>query len=197
MHSNNPSRTHTAAIPLMDYEKLRQRYQSLGPAGRAAAVLEDAAPALGIAEDILQKLQASNAIKQTFANVRRNSMIAGKMRPSDARDLMLDSNSDFIAATLHKLAAWRKTLERLSLGEGVVMEAGRETIAGTSPMAMALGGNSCVSHYLSIVQLALTELLKTDRKNAVTLRTQLSEIRRCATVLSDCENASAFAGLTH
>jgi hypothetical protein len=198
MHSNSQSRTQpNAAIPLMDYGQLQQRYQSLKLAQRAAAVLVDATPALSIAEDILHKLSASNAMKQMLLKIRKNSLIAGKMRPSDARDLMLDGSSDFVAGTLHKLAAWRKTMERLCLGEGIISMNGREVIAANCPIALAIGGTACVSNYLSIIQLALSEQMKTDKKNAVTLRTQISEIRRCATILSDCENASEITSLVH
>lgn len=198
MHSNSQSRTQpNAAIPLMDYEKLQIRYQSLNLAERAAAVLTDAQPALGIAEDILHKLATNNAIKQVFIKIRKNSLIAGKMRPSDARDLMLDGSSDFIAGTIHKLAAWRKTMERLCQGEGIISLDGRETIPANCPIALAIGGTACVSNYLSIIQLALSEQMKTDKKNAVTLRTQISEIRRCATILSDCENAAGITALVH
>jgi hypothetical protein len=198
MHSNNQSRTQqNAAIPLMDYGQLQMRYQSLTLAQRAAAVLIDAAPALTIAEGILHKLATSNAMKQMLLKIRKNSLIAGKMRPSDARDLMLDGSSDFIAGTIHKLAAWRKTMERLCQGEGIAVVNGREVITANCPIALAIGGTACVSNYLSIIQLALCEQMKTDKKNAVTLRTQISEIRRCATILSDCENASEITSSVH
>ena len=198
MQQNSQSRSsQPVAIPLMDYGKLQERYQSLRLIQRAEAVLQDAEPALKIAEDIVRSLATINAMKQVFVKIRKNSMIAGKMRPSDARDLMLDNTSDFIAGTLHKLAAWRKTMERVMLGEGIVMSNNKEYIPANSSLAIAIGGNSCVSNYLSVIQLALHELLRTDKKNAVALRGYISDMRRCATILSDCENAAAIAALVH
>lgn len=184
-----------AATPLADFGQLQQRYQSVTLAQRAQMVLADAQPALQIAESILQKLAGSNPVKQVLAKMRGNALLAGKMRPSGARDLMIDGSADFIAGSLHKLAAWRKTMERLGSGEDIVSIGGRETVPAASPLALAIAGNACVSNYLSVVQLALSELIRNDRKNATSYRALLSDIRRCATVLSDCEYASGIASL--
>ncbi len=196
MQNSSQSRpTPYAATPLVDFRKLQERYQSVKLAERARLVLMDADPALKIAEDILMKLASSNPVKLMFGKMRKNAMLAGKMRPSGARDLMIDSSSDFVAGTIRKLAAWRKTMERLGSGEDVITVGSHEAIAPNSKLALAIAGNACVSNYLSIIQLALNELVHTDKKNATSYRAVLSDLRRSATVISDCENASGITEL--
>jgi len=192
----SPSAT-TASAPLEDFGKMQARYQSLTLAGRASAVLKDAEPSLQTAETTLKTLSANQNIKQIFAKIRKNPSLTGKMRPSDARDLLMDASSDFIDATRHKLAAWRKTMERISNGEDIVIENNREYIPVDAPLALAIAGTSQVSNYLSIVQLSLMELCKSDPANAESYRSTMSAIRRCATVLSDCECASAMSSVVH
>lgn len=196
-HITQSSPLSTTSIPLEDFGQLQARYQSLPLTGRASAVLKDAAPALQTAEDILKSLADSHNIKLIFAKIRKNASLTGKMRPSDARDLLMDNGSDFIDGTRRKLAAWQKTLERISNGEDIVSENDREYIPIDAPVALAIAGTSQVSNYLSIIQLALMELSKSDAKNSDKYRDMMSGIRRCATVLSDCENASDISKAIH
>jgi len=182
-------------VRLEDFGALQLRYQSLQLAKRATMVLEDAEPALNAAEDILKTLAANTHIKQAFLNIRRNQLLTDRMRPSEARTMLMDANSDFINGARHKLAAWRKTMERVSAGEDIRVEQGREYIPGDAPLAMAIAGNSLVSSYLSIIQLVLAELKKIDVANIANYTSVTAEMRRCATVLSDCEIASAIASV--
>ena len=193
MHNNTQSSSpRVLPMQLEDFGQLQNRYQSLCLAKRAEAVLGDAEPALRAAEDILKTLSTNQNTEQAFVNIRKNIILAGKMRPSEARNMLMDPTSDFIDSTRHKLAAWRKTMERLSHGEGIVMENGREHIPGNAPLALAIAGTACVSNFLSIIQLVLAELLKIDSKNASCYTPITTEIRRYATVLSDCEIASGI-----
>src|SRR4051812_39047316 len=86
------------SMKLVDFGQLQERYQSLKPASRAAAVLTDAEPALAAAERILKDLSSQAAIKQAFDTIRKNSLLTGKMRPSEART-MLTEGEDFIEGT--------------------------------------------------------------------------------------------------
>jgi hypothetical protein len=64
-------------------------------------------------------------------------------------------------------------------------------------LAIALTSVSTVSNYLSIVQVAVAELAKIDSNNAFQHNSELTKIRRCATLLSDCENAAGFTTVVH
>jgi len=189
-----PAPTPTSFMrPLEGFDVLQSRYQALGLAGRAQEVLKDAEPALQAAEHVLNLLSEHPSSKKLFTGLRGNSLLIGKMRASEAKNMLMDASCDFIEGTRHKLAAWRKTIERLGSGEAIMSEGGKEFIPGHAPLALALIGNACVSNYLSIIQLAFAELAKTDSTYSATI----SEIRRCATVLSDCEVASGIDKLVH
>ena len=184
----------TKAFPLQiaDFSELQARYSNQGIAKRAQMVIADAAPALQAANDILDTLTKHPQLKQALVNIRKNILLAGKIRASEARNLLMDASSDFMEGTRHKLAAWLKTMQRLSGGEGIAVKNGREYIPNLEPMALAVIGNGSVSNYLSMLQLVVTELAKIDEKNAPQYASLTSAIRRCATVLGDCENASAI-----
>jgi len=185
------------AAPLEDFGHLQERYQSLGLARRAATVLLDAEPALQTADRLLTSLAAHSKITPAFDRVRKNHVLTGKMRASEAKNLLVDDNDDFIEATRRKLAAWRKTMERLAQGEDIVSGQDKEYIPSTAPLALAIAGIASISSYLSIVQLALAELVKIDARNAKRYTSSMAEIRRCATLLSDCEHASGIHTLVH
>jgi hypothetical protein len=189
---SQPISSRLTATPLVDFGELQARYQAMGLANRALAVLEDAKPALSVAEEVLQLLLGTPQSKEIFATLRKNSVLLDRMRPSEARTHLMDSSSDFVETTRHKLAAWHRTMERISKGEGIVSDKNREYIPGSEPLALAIAGNSCVSSYLSIIQLALNELGKKGGDNAARFASAMVEIRRCATLLSDCEIASGI-----
>lgn len=169
---------------------MQARYEALKLPARALVVLKDALPALDTAEAILAGLAAQAKIKQAFDKLRKNSLLTGKMRASEARNLLMDPADDFIAAARRKLAAWRKTMERIGEGEGVSNTGGKDFIPHDAPVAMAVAGSAGIAGYLSIIQLAAAELTKMEGKT--TLPSSVAELRRCATILSDCESASGI-----
>jgi hypothetical protein len=197
MQSNSPSQPVSLVLPLGDFGQLQARYQSLGLAERAATVLKDAEPALQAAEEKLKKLSSDHAIRQVFAKLRKNSVLADRMRPSEAKNLLMDSSSDYIECTMHKLAAWKKTMERVSNGESIAKDKNGEFIPGDAPLALAIAGTRSIGNYLSITQLALMEQAKGDPQKTSHLKSLAAEVRRLATVLSDCEVASGISTSVH
>lgn len=183
-------------MPLEDFGSLEQRYQSLKLAERAATVLFDAEPALQTAERLLAILADHGKIKLAFNKLRNNHMLTSKMRASEAKNQLMDTE-DFVENTRRKLAAWRKTMERLARGEGIVSVQNKEHIASDAPLALAIAGIASIGSYLSMVQLAVAELTKLDHRNNKRHMSAIAEIRRCATVLADCENASRIHTLVH
>lgn len=182
-----------SGLPLVDFGQLQQRYNSMKLAKRAETVLADAEPALKMATDILTKLQANAKTANVLETIQKNPAIVGKMRPSEAKNMLLDEHKNFIETTCHKLAVWRKTMERVAAGEGVVADKEREYISSHLPVAVAVSSIGAISAYLAIVQLTLAELAKTDGKNAAKYQSDLAKIRRCATFLSDCDLASSIS----
>ncbi len=192
---NASAATEPRAMPvkLEDFGDLQARYLGLPLAKRAEAVLYDAEPALMAAEEILAKLSDSKPVTAAVSNIRKSSPLIGKLRPSEAKNILTDSSTDFIESTRRKLAAWRKTMERLSAGEGITSSGGKEFLPGDSAIALAIMGNSSVSSYLSIIQIVLGEAVRVDGKNASHYAKTTAQVRRCSTVLSDCEIASDIA----
>lgn len=179
-----------ASVKLADFDTLQARYLPLALPERARAMLEDAIPALTLAVEILNKLHTHKLAEQSIANLRKSLPLMGRIRPSEAKNHLQDSGSDFIRTTLHKLAAWQKNLERISAGEGIIEQNGRAIMEADSPVALAYLSNQGIGNYLSIIQLVLGELSRLDGKNASQYAKTTAQLRRCATVLSDCEIAS-------
>lgn len=177
-------------VKLEDFGELQARYLAMGLAKRATAVLYDAEPALKTADEILTKLSTNKHVQLALANIRRSLPLIGKLRPSEAKNILVDPSTDFIDSTRKKLAAWRKTMERLAQAEGIEMRDGRECLPPDSAIALAILGNGSVSSYLSIIQVVLGETVRVDGKNATAYAKTTAQVRRCATVLSDCEIAS-------
>jgi hypothetical protein len=185
------------AMKLEDFGKLHERYQGMRLAKRAEAVLADADVALRTADRLIANLSAHKNIAGVFEHIRKNIVIIGKMRPSEAKNILLDDNNDFLDVTRHKLAVWRKTMERISQGEGIVSERTGEYISSNVPLAMAIASASTVTNYLSIVQLCYSELAKMEAENAQKFNMDSAKVRRCSTMLSDCENAACFSAMVH
>lgn len=185
------------SMKLEDYGLLQERYRALGIAHRAGAMLADAKPALTLAENIIAAMGSPSSTRPLFEKLRKNTVLTGKMRSSDAKTSLLDGSVDFLDLTRKKLASWRKTIERLSMGEAIVMEGGREYISSRDPLCAALMGASSLSGYLSVIQLAIAEQGKADPENASYYNSLVTKMRRCATLISDCENAAGITGMVH
>jgi hypothetical protein len=197
-HSHpTPVKPSLEAMKLEDYGKLQERYQALTLTRRAEAVLDDAQTALKTADKILATLGNNPMTAGVFDTIRQNVLVTGRMRACEAKNMLLDTNNDFIDLARHKLAVWRKTMERISQGEGVVSEKTGEYISSNVPLAMALASASTVTNYLSMIQLAFTELAKLEPEKATQYNISSAKVRRCATLLSDCENAASFTSLVH
>lgn len=177
------------ALKIEDFGAMQARYQAMPITSRASAVLADARPALAVAEHILSAISSHAKLKQAVKHLRANHMLIAKMRVSEAKTVLLDDSNDFIQTTQQKLAAWRKTLSRIADGQ---MKA--TPIQDNLPehLAVAMAGIVSVSAYLSILKLIVPELAKLDAARAQEYESMLVEIRRCATVLSDCECASGL-----
>lgn len=184
-------------MKLEDYGVLQARYHSLGLAHRAGAMLADAKPALTMAESILGSLGGGAKSKPMFDRLRSNAALTGKMRASEARTALLDPSVDFLDVTRKKLSAWRKTIERISMGEAIVVVNQREFISSNDPLCAALMGVSSLSGYLSVVQLALAEQARADSENASYYNSLVAKLRRASTLISDCENAACITSLVH
>jgi len=185
------------SMKLEDFGVLQARYQSMNLASRAAAVSQDAIPALDKAEDILSQLAELSQTIQACERIRQNINIVNKMRACEAKHILLDAHNDYIMITRRKLGAWRRTIERLSQGEDIIREHGREYVASNTPIAMAIAGVSNISSYLSMVQLIIMELVSMEPRMAPRLKEQLVEIRRSSTLLADYEHASGISQLVH
>jgi hypothetical protein len=182
---------------LEDFGALQSRYQPLTLSKRALAVLSDAEPVLHTCEQLLGELAEHPDIKKVFDAVRKNPQLTGKMRVSEAKNILMDADNDFIALTLHKLSAWQKTMQRLGAGEGISMENNKEYIPGDVPVALALLSVNGVGAYLGVIQMALAELAKIDTKNAMHHQSNIAKIRRCSTLISDYDSASCLRGVIH
>lgn len=195
--SSQPGGSRLSALPLQDFGSLQARYQPLKLRGRAEAILADADPALSIAEDILNQLAAAKALAEAFGHLRANVHLVGRIRACEAKTMLLDESMDFLAGTRRKLAAWKRTMERVREGEDVVCRQADEYIPSAAPLAIALMGISSIGNYLSIVQLSVAEMARLDAAQSSAYPGMIAEIRRCATVLGDCENAAGICGFIH
>lgn len=185
------------AMKLEDYGALQARYHSLKLSHRAGAMLADAKPALAMAETILSALANMPKSKQLFDKLRQNAQLVGKMRPSDAKTTLIDSSADFLDITRKKLSAWKKTIERISMGEAIIVEGEHEYISSRDPLYAALLGICSLSSFLSIIQLAIAQQAKNDPENSSYYNSMVTNMRRCCTLISDCENAAGMARLVH
>ncbi|MDX1974066.1 MAG: hypothetical protein SFT92_00135 [Rickettsiales bacterium] len=184
-------------LPLEDFGVLQQRYQSMKISRRAITVLEDAKPALQMVDALLASLSKNPKIFMAIDHIRKDVLLTAKMRASEAKDVLLDDHQDFIETTQHKLGAWRKTMERLASGEGVIHNEREEYIPAHVPLAAAIVKLNTIGSYLSIIQLTLGELTKLDGAHAEIHQANIIKMRRCATFLSDCELASSISLLVH
>ena len=196
--NTNFANTPLDSIQLKDFGELQARYQAMPLSPRAQAVLADAEIALKTADRILANLGNHKDIDAIFDRIRKNTTLTEKMRHSEAKNILMDSGNDFIDVTRHKLAVWRKTMERISQGEGILYDHQKqEYISSHVPLAMAIASASTLSIYLSTVQLAFTELANIEPENSHKYNVDSAKVRRCTTFLSDCENAASFTAVVH
>lgn len=198
MRQSHVSRSsNSAMLPLQPFDVLQGRYQPLALQERAEAMLSDATPALMAAAEVLRSLSQSPKIRTIITKFRKNSPLIEKMRPSEARNMLMDPHMDFLDVAQRKLEAWRKTMMRLANGEGIIKANQMEYIPQQLPIALAYGCICNTTHYLSIIQLLLQELEKRDPKHAESYQFSIARIRRCSTVLSDCHSASEITKHIH
>lgn len=187
----------SSLLSLPDFGKLQDKYQSLSIAARAHAVLGDSAAVIEVALGILGDLSTHPKMPQALVAIRSNAALIGKMRHCEAKSMLLDESTDFIDATVRKLLSWQKTMERISHGEGIAIERSGEYISERMPVAGALISAGGTDNYLAVIQLLLTELARIDSRHAAAHRSNLAKIRRCATLISDYDNAASLRGLVH
>jgi hypothetical protein len=172
------------AMKIENFSDMQNRYQNLPVSRRASVVLSDAAPALSTAQEILDTLSGQPKIAKAIHNLRNNSLIISRIRNSEAKSVLMDSSVDFIKATSRKLKEWHKTLECIAQGKTQVTII-KEYLPEHLCLAVA-GGSS----YLALIKLIIPELTRLDNLNQALYNSMLADIRRCTTILSDCECAS-------
>ena len=171
-------------MKIENFSDMQSRYQSLSLSSRASVVLSDAEPALDTARKILATLSAQPKFAKAIHNLRKNSLIITRIRNSEPKTVLMDDSVDFLEATSHKLEEWHKTLEAIARGQTkatVIKEYLPEHLS------VAVAG---ASGYLSLIKLIIPELIRLDNANQPMYDTMLADLRRCTTILSDCECAS-------
>ncbi len=172
-------------FPIMKLENfgdMQARYQSLPLDGRASVLLNDAEPAFSTAKQILEALEKNPNTSKALANLRNNDIIISRIRNSEAKSCLMDISTDFIKSTTQKLAKWHNTIQSIAQGK-----AKASIIKENIPEHFSVAGGS---GYLALVKLVIAELVKLDSGNKTIYEATLAEIRRCTTILSDCECAS-------
>lgn len=183
MNKQTKSAASSLSMPIENFGDMQARYGMLPLASRASAVLADADPVMTNIKRILASLVEQPEISKAINNLRKNSLIISRIRASEAKTVLMDDSVDFIQATAKKLTGWHKTIWLISKGEtkATLM---KENI----PEHLSMTGGSA---YLAMIKLIIPELAKLDKKYPSShYDTMLAELRRCTTVLSDCECAS-------
>ncbi len=169
-------------MKIENFGELQARYQMLPMANRASAVISDSEPVLTAAQHILTNLSKQPKLQQAISNLRTNTATISRIRVSEAKTALLDDSVDFIKVASQKLEIWRKTLENIATGD-----AKATLVKDKLPEHHSVASGS---GYLSLIKLIIMELSSIDKDNTSTYDSMLTEIRRCTTILSDCECAS-------
>jgi hypothetical protein len=179
---NNPIKSSATLMPIANFGDMQARYQIMPIASRALAVLSDAEIALTTTKRILKELAENSKFSQATANLRQDYFLTSRIRAGEAKTAFMDDCIDFIQITTNKLIQWHKTLWLISQGKtkATIM---KENI----PNHLSVTG---ATEYLALIKLIIPELSKLDDNSSTNYNTMLAEIRRCTTILSDCECAS-------
>ncbi|MEQ1706597.1 MAG: hypothetical protein ABL867_11600 [Rickettsiales bacterium] len=182
MHKHTRANSYPAAMKIESFDDIQARYQMMPLANRAMAVISDAKPALNCALLILRELAKEGDTRQAITNLRHNAAIISRIRPSEAKTTLMDKSVDFIKTAENKLMQWHKTLDLIAHGN-----------AKATLVTNRHSEQHCVvsvSSYLPLIKLVIIELSALNKNNIDTYNKMLAEIRRCTTILSDCECAS-------
>lgn len=182
MHKQTRNNAHPSVMKIENFDEIQARYQMMPLANRAMAVISDAKPALTGAQQILKALSKENNLQKAITNLRHNSSIISRIRPSQAKTELMDESLDFIKNAENKLMQWHKTLDMIASGS---TKATLVTNRQSEQHCVV-----SVSGYLPLIKLVINELSALNKSNADIYNKMLAEIRRCTTILSDCECAS-------
>lgn len=169
-------------MPINNFGDLQMKYLSLSVPNRAAEVLSDAEQAFNIISDILAELAKEQKTVQAISNLRKNDLIISRIRPSEAKSMLMDDSLDFINLTSKKLSNWYKFLQSVSNGNA------RATIIQRNLLGQY--SITSISNYLALVKLIIPEITKLDSANKDNYDSILASLRRAITIISDCEYAS-------
>ena len=169
-------------MPINNFGDLQMKYLSLSVPNRAAEVLSDAEQAFNIISDILAELAKEQKTVQAISNLRKNDLIISRIRPSEAKSMLMDDSLDFINLTSKKLSNWYKFLQSVSNGNA------RATIIQRNLLGQY--SITSISNYLALVKLITPEITKLDSANKDNYDSILASLRRAITIISDCEYAS-------
>lgn len=169
-------------MKIENFGDMQARYLPLPLSSRASAVLCDVAPAFSALKNILESLQHNPQTTKAVASLRNNSLVISRIRNSEAKSSLMDETVDFIRSTSQKLEKWQNILQQIA------QEKTKAYIAKDNiPEQFIIVSGS---NYLSLLKLVIPELIKLDAKNREKYELMLAELRRCTTILSDCECAS-------
>lgn len=182
MQKQTRNNAHPAVMKIENFDEIQARYQMMPLANRAMAVISDAKPAFTGAQRILNELAKESNLQKAITHLRGNTSIISRIRPSQAKTELMDSSVDFIKTAGNKLTQWHKTLDMIASGS---TKATLVTSRQSEQHCIV-----SVSGYLPLIKLVINELSVLNKNNADTYNSMLAEIRRCTTILSDCECAS-------
>ncbi len=167
-----------------NFSDMQNRYQMLPLTSRASAVISDAGQASAAVQRILEQLAGQDDLKQAIANLKHNSITIARIRPSEAKTALMDDSINFVDMTAKKLDMWQKILQNIAIGK-----VHATIVQDNFSQYVTLAG---VSGYLAMIMLIIGELGKLNEAKRSLYDSMLGELRRCTTVLSDCECASEF-----
>lgn len=180
----------TATIPLTDYSKLQSRYLGLDLISRAQKVYEDAQAAVTLSQELIEVISQLPESKKALTLIRNDAQLVGRLRNSEAKMVLMDSNADYFSVCKQKIAAWHLAISRLIQKEDVIEMNGDLVVPADSALGTTLTMHQGVSCYLAILPVVLGELSQLDAANASQYAKTTAQIRRCGTLISDCETAS-------